>query len=318
MENINNKKTPEISVVVPVTERHDNLTKLYTIYADELKKINKNFEFLFVLDEQFNSASEDLKRLNTGRNHLRIIKFSGNFGESAALMEGFKQAKGNKILTLASYIQIEPSDMANVFSAYEEGYDLIITRRHPRIDPLINRIQSKVYHFIVRNLTGANFKDITSGMRLISRKILPEFTLYGDLHRFIPIFAKHRGIKVKEINVRHRKEDSQLRLVRPGIYLRRGLDILTLFFLVKFTKKPLRFFGLIGSTLFFAGGLISLYLSILRLFLGIALTNRPLLLVGILLMVFGIQTLSLGLVGELILYSHAKDIKDYNIDEIIE
>ena len=116
---MNNSKTPEISVVVPVTERHDNLTKLYTIYADELKKINKNFEFLFVLDEQFDSAYEDLKRLNTGRDHLRIIKFSGNFGESAALMEGFNQAKGNKILTLASYIQIEPSDMANVFSAYE-------------------------------------------------------------------------------------------------------------------------------------------------------------------------------------------------------
>jgi glycosyltransferase involved in cell wall biosynthesis len=288
------------------------------MYANELKKIDKNFEFLFILDEQFNSAYEDLKTIDTKQNHVKVIKFSGNFGEAAALMEGFNRAKGNKILTLASYIQIEPSDMAKIFSAYEEGYDLVITRRYPRIDHLANRIQSKIYHFLVGKLTGVKFKDITSGMRLISRKILPEFLLYGDLHRFIPIFAKHKGIKVKEVNVRHRKEDSQLRIVKPGIYLRRGLDILTLFFLIKFTKKPLRFFGLIGSSLFFSGGLISLYLATIKIFVGAELANRPLLLLGILLMVFGLQTLSLGLVGELILYSHAKDIKDYNIEEIIE
>ena len=309
---------PEVSVIVPISDRHDDIEKLYNLYATELLSIGKDFEFLFVVDQKFTAAFEKLKKLKKENRCIKLIKFAGDFGESAALMEGFSQAKGNTILTLASYIQIEPTDLSKVFGVFDEGNDLVITRRHPRKDPFVNRIQSSVYHYIVRKLTGTNFSDITSGMRLINKKIIPEFILYGDLHRFIPIFAAHKGIKVKEVNVAQRKEDTQIRIVKPGVYLRRGLDILTLFFLVKFTKKPLRFFGLIGSTLFFSGVFLSAYLFILRLFLGVSLTNRPLLLVGILLMVFGIQTLSLGLVGELILYSHSKEISDYNIEEIIE
>ena len=318
MENTQSKKIPEVSVIVPISERFDDLKKLFDLYANELQKLEKDFEFIFVLDQRFNSAFEELKGLANEDNKIRIIKFAGNFGESAALMEGFNQAKGNIVLTLASYIQIEPTDLLKVFDAFNEGNDLVITRRYPRKDPFVNRIQSSVYHYIVKKLTGTSFEDITSGVRLINKKIIPEFTLYGDLHRFIPIFAVHKGIKVKEVNVTQRKEDTQIRIVKPGVYLRRGLDILTLFFLVKFTKKPLRFFGLIGSSLFFSGSLLTVYLFILRLIFSEALTNRPLLLVGILLMVFGIQTLSLGLVGELILYSHAKEISDYNIEEIIE
>ena len=155
-------------------------------------------------------------------------------------------------------------------------------------------------------------------MRLISKKILSEFVLYWDFHCFIPVFTIQRGIEVKELNVTQRKEDVLVRLVKPGMYLRRILDILTLFFLVKFTKKPLRFFGLIGTALFLPGLFITTYLSILRLFGAIGLSNRPLLLFGMLLMAFGIQTFSLGLVGELILFSHAKELEHYRIERIIE
>jgi len=312
------EETPEVSVVVPISERHDDLKLLYKLYADELIKMERSFEFVFILDGNFPTAHHDLLELKSEGESLRIIKLAKTFGESTALMEGFQQAKGNTILTLASYFQIEPKDLPKVFSAYDEGNDLVITRRYPRKDPFVNRVQSFVYHYLIRKLTGAPFKDITSGMRLIDKNILKEFNLYGDLHRFIPVFAFQRGIKVKEVNVSQRKEDIQVRLVKPGVYLRRFLDILTLFFLVKFTKKPLRFFGLIGSFLVLSGFVISVYLSMLRLFGGEALSNRPLLLVGILLMVFGLQTFSVGLVGELILFSHAKDIKDYKIEEIID
>lgn len=312
------EEIPEISVVVPISERHDDIRQLYTLYADELKNIGKRFEFIFIVDGDFHRAYSDLQELKAEGNPVRIIKFAKTFGESTALMEGFQHAKGDAVLTLASYIQIEPADLNKVFSEYDNGNDLVITRRFPRKDPLVNRIQSSVYHYIIRKLTGTAFKDITSGVRLIKKNILSEFILYGDLHRFIPIFASQRGIKVKEVNVSQRKEDTRARLVKPGVYLRRLLDILTLFFLVKFTKKPLRFFGLIGSSLFSVGILISLYLTLLKLFGGISLSNRPLLLLGILLMAFGIQVLSVGLVGELILFSHAKEIKDYTVEEIIE
>jgi len=312
------EETPEVSVVVPVSERHDDIRQLYQLYADELNKMDKRFEFIFILDGDFPVAIDGLHELVKEGEPIRIIKFGKTFGESAALMSGFQHARASVILTLASYIQTEPEGLKELFSAYDTGNDLVITRRYPRKDPLVNRIQSSVYHYIVRKLTNTNFRDITSGMRLINKNVLAEFNLYGDLHRFIPIFAAQRGIKVKEVNVSQRKEDTQLRLIKPGAYLRRGLDILTLFFLVKFTKKPLRFFGLLGFFLFLPGFLTTFCLGMLRIFGDIALSNRPLLLLGFLLMVFGLQLFSVGLVGELILFSHAKDIVDYNIEEIIE
>jgi glycosyltransferase involved in cell wall biosynthesis len=318
MEKKDSNKTPEVSVVVPISERHDDLKKLYQIYADELKNLKRDFEFIFILDGSFNDAYQDLLALQNEDNPIRIVKFTKYFGESAALTEGFRQAKGNTILTLASYIQIEPKDLDKVFSAYDEGHDLIVTRRYPREDPLINRIQSSVYHFLVRQMTGAPFRDITSGMRLINKKILSEFSLYGDLHRFIPILASGKGIKVTEVNVAQRKEDTRVRLVKLGIYFRRAIDLFTLLFLIKFTYKPLRFFGLIGSAFCVPGVIITGCLGVLRLFGLIGLANRPLLLLGILLIVFGIQLFSVGLIGELILFTRAKDIEHYRVEEIIE
>jgi glycosyltransferase involved in cell wall biosynthesis len=318
MENIDSNETPEVSVVVPISERHDDLKTLYNIYAKELKALSKHFEFIFIVDGNFKVAYKDLLELKNEGHPIRIVKFTKNFGESAALMEGFQQAKGDTILTLASYIQIEPKDLDKVFSTYNEGNDLVVTRRYPRKDPLINRIQSSSYHFLVRKMTGIPFRDITSGMRLINKKILPEFNLYGDLHRFIPILAYGKGIKVNEINVTQRKEDTQVRLVKPGIYLRRVLDLLTLFFLLKFTAKPLRFFGLIGSVICVPGVIITAWLGILRLLGLIGLANRPILLLGILFIVFGIHLFSVGLIGELILFTRAKEIEHYRIEEIIE
>lgn len=311
-------KDPEISVIVPISERHDDVRKIYQLYSDELKRLGHTFEFIFIVDGVFPLAYEALKDIKREKQPIRIIKFSKTFGESAALTEGFRQAKGDSILTLASYQQMKPEDLKKIFDAFDEKTDLVITRRFPRIDPIINRIQSDAYHYILKKFTGTSYRDITSGARLIKKSILPEIILYGDLHRFIPVLAERKGYRVKEVDVAHSVEDTQLRLVSPGTYLRRILDILTLFFLIKFTQKPLRFFGLIGSSLFFVGGLISLYLFILRIFLNTPLSNRPLLILGILLIVFGVQTLSLGLVGELIIYSHAETIKNYNVEEIIE
>ncbi len=309
---------PEVSVIVPISERHDDLVRLYRLYAGELERLGRRFEWLFVVVGDFEAACRDLTALGAEDERVRVVKLPRRFGESAALLEGFKRAKGDKILTLASYLQVEPGDLGKVFAAYAAGNDLVITRRFPRRDPFVNRIQSYVYHFLVRILTGVSFKDITCGMRLINRKIVSKLIVYGDLHRFIPVFAALRGIKIAEVVVSQRQEDVSVRLVKPGIYLRRMLDLVTLFFLVKFTKKPLRFFGLVGSALFVPGLLLTAYLGTLRLLGAIGLADRPLLLLGMLLMVFGIQIFSIGLVGELIVFSHARELEDYEIEEIIE
>lgn len=313
-----NHDSLDVSVVVPISERHDSIKQLYSIYEKELRKEGLKSEFIFVIDGNFPTAFEQLKGLKDKGAPIHIIKFATTFGESNALLEGFRHAKADKILTLASYIQIEPSDLSKIFNKFNEGCELVITRRYPRKDPLINRIQSQIYHFIVRILTGTKFKDITSGTRLFSKDLLSEFVLYGDLHRFIPVFATQKGIDVKEVKVGQREEDTHVRLVKPGVYLRRLLDLLTVFFLVKFTKKPLRFFGLIGLFLFVPGAALTVLLGVLRLFDFIALSHRPALLLGVLLMVFGIQLLSVGLVGELIIFGQPKTKADYRIKEIIE
>jgi glycosyltransferase involved in cell wall biosynthesis len=311
-------KNLDLSVVIPISERHDDIKKLFNIYAEELKALGKKFEFIFIIDGFFPDAYKDLVDLKAEGNPIRIFKFSKKFGESAALMVGFREAKGNTILTLSSYIQIEPQELKKVFSAYDDGFELVITRRYPRKDPLINKVQAFVYHFLVRKITGTQFRDITSGMRLINKNVLDEFDLYGDLHRFIPILARGKGIKLKEISVRQSKEDTRARYVNPGVYLRRILDLLTLSFLIKFTVKPLRFFGLIGSAIFVPGIVITVSLGIMRIFGLIDLANRPLLLFAILLIVFGLQLYSIGLIGELIIFTRAKEITQYRIDEIIE
>jgi hypothetical protein len=167
-------------------------------------------------------------------------------------------------------------------------------------------------------MTSTHFHDISCGLKGMKKKVFEEINLYGDLHRFIPILADKCGFKIKEIEVKQRKEDSVLRLVRTGIYVRRLLDILTIFFVTKFTMKPLRFFGLIGMALFGIGGAITGYLGLYRLFGFGGIADRPLLLLGVILMVLGVQTLSIGLIGEIIIFTHARDVKEYNVEEYLE
>ena len=223
------------------------------------------------------------------------------------------------ILTLSAYFQIEPYETHKILHKLsEDGLDLVISSRYPRMDSLFNRAQAKVFHWLIGMLTGTKFRDISCGLRAMRRRVAVEVQLYGDLHRFFPLLARQKGFKVEEISLRQSPSDAQRRVYNPGVYLRRLLDILTLFFLFKFTKKPLRFFGLIGSGLLGAGAAITGYLGIYRL-LGLgAIADRPLLILGVLLMVLGIQLFSIGLLGELIIFTHARDVKEYQIEEVLE
>jgi hypothetical protein len=175
-----------------------------------------------------------------------------------------------------------------------------------------------VFHWLTARLTGAVFHDLTCGLRGMTREVAESLTLYGDLHRFIPVLAKRQGFRIAEVAVGQHPLDHGMRLRAPGVYLRRMLDILIVLFLAKFTKKPLRFFGLIGMLLFVGGSAVTLYLGLYRLlgFGGIA--ERPLLLLGVLLMVLGVQLLSIGLIGEIVIFTHARQLKDYKVQEILD
>lgn len=313
------EKSVEISLVVPISERYDDLSDLYLQYSQELSSKGYSYEFLFILDGPDPDALRILKKLEKEHKEVRVISLNRWFGEATALSVGFDEARGQIILTLSSYFQVEPIEVHRMLKTLvEDENDLIISWRKPRIDSIFNRTQSWIFHRITRMLTGMRYNDITCGLRAMKRKVAEEIQLYGDLHRFFPLLAYQRGFKVVEIPVQQSRKDTQRRVYKPGVYLRRLLDLITLFFLFKFTKKPLRFFGLAGSGFFGFGAIITSYLGLYRLmgFGGIA--GRPLLILGVLLMVLGVQLFSLGLLGEIIIFTHARDLKEYQIKSILE
>ena len=312
-------QTPQvdISVVVPISEYHDDLRVLFDQFSSELRRLGRSFEFIFVVDAGFKQALSTLKELKESHKEIKIIQFTRKFGEATALSEGFSKALGKYVITLAAYFQVEAPEMEKIINALEEGNDMVISRRYPRIDSLFNRTQSWIFHWITRKMINIPFHDMTCGLRGMTQEVAKGLDIYGDLHRFIPALAAKYGYRITEIDVRQSKENVAVRIYRPGVYLRRMIDIFTLFFLIKFTRKPLRFFGLIGSMAFSIGIVINTYLTA-TWFMGHPIANRSLLLLGVLLMVLGVQTFSIGLIGELIIFTHARETKDYTIEKIIE
>jgi hypothetical protein len=194
---------------------------------------------------------------------------------------------------------------------------MVIARRFPRADSRFNQAQTALFNSLFRAMTGFGFRDLGCGVRVFKRQITREIAVYGDQHRFLPLFVARQGLKVREVDLRQSSKDHPWRVYRPGVYPRRLLDLLTVFFLAKFTKKPLRFFGLIGVTIFAIGALVVCYLLIDRVVFNAALADRPALLLGTLLVVLGVQIFAIGLLGELIIFTHARDIKEYTIDKIV-
>jgi glycosyltransferase involved in cell wall biosynthesis len=309
---------PDVSVVVPVVERIGDLRQLYAEFSGELERLGRAAEFIFVVDERLRGILPVLRELQAeAEREIVIVLLGGRFGESAALTMGFERARGETIVTLASYFQVEPGGMRAAFAELERGADLVVGRRHPRIDSPFNRVQSRLFHWFVRRLTSTDFHDISCGFKVMRRRMARELNLYGGLHRFLPILALNSGFTVVEVPVPQRNEDRSTRYHGTGVYLGRMLDVLTIFFLTKFTRMPLRFFGLLGSVLFATGFLVALVPAIERLVFETGLSDRPVLLLGVLLMVLGVQTLSLGLIGEIIIFTHARNVREYKVAEVI-
>jgi glycosyltransferase involved in cell wall biosynthesis len=308
----------QISVVVPVYSGHHDLGELSRQYLQELTATGLRCEFIFVLKADDYKALQTVKKLKAEDARVKGVVMHRWQGEATALVAGFAQAEGAVVLTLPSHFQVEPCEVHRVLKKlFEDGPDVVIAWRHPRTDAWLNRALSWLFHQLVRKLTQTTYHDITCGLRAMRRKVAEEVHLYGDLHRFFPLLAYQRGFKVVELPVKQSRHDMKRRPYGPGMYLRRLLDILTVFFLFKFTKKPLRFFGLVGSELFIAGAIVVGYLGLYRLFAFGAIAGRPLLILGALLMMLGAQLFSIGLLGELLIYTHSH-VRDYQVDEILE
>lgn len=309
----------DVSVVVPISGTEEvDLVGIQTALSEVLNGIGKSCEFIFVDDGVGPAVDAKLKELQENGVTIKVVRFHQRFGESVALTAGFEQSSGEILITSAPYLQVEPSELPKVVAKIEEGYDYVSGWRSDRVDPFLNRLQSRAFNYLVRTVTRVKLHDLNCALRVMRRNVMDEINLYGDLYRFLPIIAERHGFKVTEVRVKHREEKGKIGFFGFGVYVRRFLDMLTMLFLTKFTKRPLRFFGLLGSFFFFVGVGINLYLTILKLFANDSLADRPLLILGVLMMVMGIQLVSIGLLAEIIIFTHAERIKEHRVEDMIE
>ena len=302
-----------ISVVVPVVERTDDLLSVYQAFARELDARPEEHEFLFIFDGRFVPPAE-LVALAQEDESVRLLRFARPFGETAALRLGIEKSRGDVVLTLPAYFQVQPEGIRQLLDGVEGGADMVVARRSPRLDSWLNRLQSRAFQRIVGGVSEQRFHDMACGVRAMRRDVAEALPLYGDLHRFIPALALREGFRVEEVPVPQHPGDARTRLYGPGVYLRRLLDVGAFFFLAKFTEKPLRFFGLVGSVFLGTGIVLSAVLLIQRVE-GQGIANRPALLLAVLCLALGVQLMGLGLVGEIIVHLRAPHRRAYRVRE---
>lgn len=309
----------DLSAIIIYYEKYtfDPVIELYNAYKTSLESTNLNFEFVFVVDGKLPSVIDELEKLYKQGDRIKIIKLGKWFGDATALQVGYEQSSGEYILTLPSFKQVDENDIPKLINALGKN-DMIVTWRYPRLDGVLNSFQSKVFNRIIQWIVGANFHDMKSIVKVFRREVLDKIYMYGDQDRFLPLIAEKYGFRIEEVKVTQAKKDAVQKFYPFSNYISRFLELISIFFLVKFTKKPIRFFGSTGLITFTIGFLMAIILFIERAFLGVALADRPIVLVSILLMIFGIQSFAIGLVGELIIFTHAKDVKDYIVESVAD
>jgi glycosyltransferase involved in cell wall biosynthesis len=305
-----------LSIIVPVGRRHGDIARLHADYKLGVEATGRRHEFVFVLDGPLADVAAALAVLQQSGENITVVSMSREFGEATALMAGFEQCSGQTILTLPAYSQIDATDIVKLVAAMDRC-DMAVGHRWPRAGGWLESLRRRAFHGLVASVTGLKLRDLGCGARAMTRRVLEEISVYGDQHRFLPVLADRQGFRVLEIDVAQSPADRFEGVYPPRDYAHRVLDIFTVFFLVRFTKKPLRFFGMLGASLFGLGSLLVFYLVIQRLFFGQALADRPALLLSSLLLVVGLQLFALGLLGEIIIFTHARNIKDYQIDRVI-
>jgi hypothetical protein len=308
----------DVSVVVYVDDYLDNAAQIYAYVANALRALGRRFEFVFVDDGSAGRTAAETEAIQALVRGARLIRLPRCFGTGSAMSAGFQHARGRLVLTLGSFLQVEPREVEKMFRKIEEGYDFVNGWRVDRTDSRWNRLQSRLYNGMVRLLSRVDLHDTNCTLKLFRREIVDELPLHGELYRFLPVLAARQGFLVAEVPVSQRREINRSGFYSPATYVRRGLDLLVLLFVGRFAATPLRFFGVIGAALLAAGLAVNGWLTWAKLAGGEAIADRPLLLLGVMLVVVGVQVLSVGLVGELVIFTHAKQLRGYRIEKVVD
>ncbi len=307
----------ELSVVIPLLNERDSLRELHRELTDVLGRAVESYEVIFVDDGSTDGSWEVLRELAQEDGHVRAYSFRRNFGKSAALAVGFRKARGRFIVTMDADLQDDPSEIPRLLARLAEGWDLVNGWKRKRRDPWSKRISSKLFNWAASRVAGLRLHDFNCGLKAYRREVIEAVHVYGELHRFIPALAHWLGFRVTEQEVRHRPRRYGRSKYGLGRAKRGLFDLITVLFLTRYGKRPLHFFGVPGLLSALAGTAILVYLAYQRLFASVYLSNRPLLLLGLLLVIVGIQFVSIGLIGEMITEAQ-RERMPYPIRESLE
>ncbi len=309
---------PEITVLVPVLNEEGSVAELAERTTRVLDELGHRFEIVFIDDGSGDGTVERIRELHRADPRVKLVRLRRNFGKAAAISAGVENSRGRLIVTIDGDLQDLPEEIPRFLDKLrDEDLDLVSGWKRQRQDPLSKRWLSKLYNWVTRRLAHVDLHDFNCGFKLYRREVLEQVAVYGELHRYIPVLASRRGFCIGEIQVGHeRRRHGTSKYGWDRLY--KGLlDLITVLFITKYTRRPLHLFGMIGLASFLAGFGINLYLAVLWFF-DHPLSNRPLLLLGILLMVMGVQVVTTGLLGEMITFKNFQRSDSYSIKERLE
>lgn len=308
---------PQLSFVIPVKDEKKSLAQLTKEISKTCGKIRKSFEVIYVDDGSTDKTFDVIKDLHRSDGRVKGIRHRRNFGKATALSTGFRYTKANIVFSLDGDLQDNPIEIPRFLKKLDEGYDMVSGWKKRRLDPISKILPSKIFNFVSAKLTGVAIHDFNCGFKIYKKQVLENLNLYGELYRFIPALVNQKGYKVGEITVEHRKRKYGKSKYGAERLLRGFLDLITVLFLGGYATRPGHFFGFIGIFFFIPGFLIGLYITYLRITTGGISFRYPLLFLGALLMIVGVQFISTGLLGEMFINSQPKRRSKEIISEIV-
>ncbi len=309
----------DVSVLVPVLNEADTVAELSRRVAGVLEGLGRSFEIIFVDDGSSDGTPARVREVHAADPRVKLVRLRRNFGKAAALCAGFDHSSGRIIVTMDGDLQDDPDEIPRFLAKLEdEDLDLVSGWKRSRQDPASKRLPSLLFNWVTRRLAQVELHDFNCGFKAYRREVLAEIAIYGELHRYIPVLASRRGFAVGEIQVNHHPRRFGVSKYGWDRLYKGLLDLITVLFITRYTRRPLHLFGALGLTFFTVGFGINAWLAFLWLFHHESLSNRPLLLLGVLLILLGIQVLTTGLIGEMITFKNFHRRDSYSLKEWLE
>lgn len=311
---VQNLSFKKVSIVIPLFNEEESLRPLYNEIKKTMRGVSSDYEIMFIDDGSTDKSLSIIKDFARIDNKVHYFSFRMNYGKAAALQVGFKHVTGDAVITMDADLQDDPGEIPNLLKKLEEGYDLVSGWKKKRFDPFVKKFSSRFFNYVTRVFTGTKLHDINCGLKAYRKVVVQNVTLYGELHRYIPVLAKWKGFTVSEIVVKHHPRRYGKTKYGISRFFKGFIDLITVVFTVRYIKRPMHLFGFVGMLAALAGFIISLYLTYEKFFLGIGINNRPVFFLGILLIIVGVQFFAIGLLGELMVHNFQDD-KEYVIKE---